>query len=334
MSGYDDVAARARGLATHLLGPADWRALSDAADLPTLAARLGQARESLHLRGPATAAGLERAVQRRAGQRLALLGRWCAHRQELLDVIFGDEDRRSLRALVRGAAAAAPAEDRLAGTLPTPALPLRALEMLAAQPSIAAMATLLVVWRHPAASALEGAPRRGPADLLLLEVALTREFAGRAVAAARHGDALLRFYVHTLLDRENALTALALADAPAEIGLSALFVEGGSISLVALERVARARPRLAALQEAQGAFRDTVLKDAFTEVEPSRLEEHLAQVHRQQVHRASRAEPLGSAPVLDYALRLREEVQHFQRLAWALVLEAPIDERLGEDYRS
>jgi len=331
VTAYDDVSARARGLATHLFSPGEWEVLADVPDLPALAARLEHAREPLHLRGPSPdAAFVERAVRRRAGERLALLARWCGDHRALLEAIFGDEDRRSLRALVRGAAAAAPPEARLAGTLPTPALPLRALETLAVQPSVAAVASLLVAWRHPAASALEGAPRRGPPDLLLLEASLTREFTARALAAARKGDAVLRWHLVALVDQENVLAALALAESPAELEPAALFVEGGSVPLAALGRIARARPRLPALQEAQQAFRGTVFEEAFTEVELSLLAERLAAAHRGHLHSAARADPLGSAPVLDYALRLRNEVERFQQLAWGLALGAPLAARLGE----
>ncbi|MGO9066311.1 MAG: V-type ATPase subunit, partial [Myxococcaceae bacterium] len=283
--------------------------------------------------GPATAARVERAVRRRAGERLALLAGWCGERRELLDVLFAEEDRRSLRALVRGAAAGVPPQDRLAGTLPTPALPLRALDTLAAQPSIAAVTALLVVWRHPAASALAGAPKRGPPDYLLLETALTREFARRALVASRRGDALLRWHVQTLVDEENLLTALVLADSPSELELSALFVDGGTVSFAALERVARTPTRLAALEQAKATFRGSLWADAFVGTELSHLPERLAAAHRVHLHRTARTEPLGSAPVLDYAARLRGEVERFQRLAWAMALNAPLEERRREVYQ-
>ncbi len=332
MSTYDSVAARARGLATHLLSPSEWSVLVDASDMPTLASRLAQGREPLALHGPATASDVERAARRLAGGRLALLARWCDQRPELLEVLFGDEDRRSLRALARGALAAAPPDARLAATLPTPELPMRALETLAAQPTIAAMAALLVAWRHPAAAALASAPRRGPADLLLVETALTRDFAGRALHAARRGDAVLRWHTQTVVDLENVLAALVLAEAPAEVQLSALFVDGGTVPFAALDAVARAPGRLTALQQAQAAFRGTVFAEAFTQVEPSRLAQRLAALHRGSIHRRARTDPLSSAPVLDYALRLREEVQRMRRLAWAVALDAPLEERLGEGY--
>lgn len=330
MTTYDAVAARARGLATHLLSASDFGALADATDMATLAGRLAQTREPLALVVPTTASDVERAARRRAGERLALLARWCDHRPELLEVLFGDEDRRSLRALVRGAVAAAPPAARLAGTLPTPALPIRALETLAAQPSIGALAALLIAWRHPAAAALDSAPRRGPPDLLPIETALSRDFARRALDAARRGDAVLMWHAQTLVDLENVLAALALAQGPSELQLQALFIDGGTLPLADLVPVAGAASPLAALQQAQVAFRHSVFADGFTELQPSRLAEHLAAVHRATLHRRAAMSPLSSAPVLDYAMRLRHEVQQLERLAWGVALEAPREQRLGE----
>ena len=331
MTSWDDVSARARGLATHLLLPGEWQVLAAVADLPALVTQLEHAREPLRLRGPrADAASVEQAVRRRAAERLALLARWCRDQPALLEAIFGDEDRRSLRALLRGAVAGAPPEARLAGVLPTPSLPLRALETLAAQPSVAALGALLAAWSHPLAPALRDAPRRGPPDLLALETSLTRAFAARALAAASHGDAVLRLYLAQLVDMENVLAALALTAASTELEPAAVLVSGGSVPLSALERVARAPPGVPALRAAEEAFRGTVLASGFTELEPARLAERLASLLRTHLHRLARIDPLGSAPVLDYALRVREEVQRFQRLAWGLSLGAPLAERLGE----
>ncbi|MGO9063837.1 MAG: hypothetical protein ACLQIH_03735, partial [Myxococcaceae bacterium] len=83
MSSYDEVSARARGLATHLLSSGEWQGLAGAPDLAMLAARLEQAHEALHLDGPATAARVERAGRRRAGVRLALLAGGGGVRREL-----------------------------------------------------------------------------------------------------------------------------------------------------------------------------------------------------------------------------------------------------------
>ena len=331
MTVYDDVSARARGLATHLLVAGEWTALAAAPDLPALLARLEGAREPLRLRPLLPeAAALERAVRRRAAARLALLARWCGDRPALRTSIFGDEDRRSLRALLRGAAAGAAPEARLAGTLPTPSLPLRALETLASQPNVPAVSALLTAWSHPLAPALQGAPQRGPPDLLVLEAALTRAFAAGALAAARRADAALRTYLAGLVDMENVLAALALTLAPSELAPDAVLVAGGNVPLAMLERVARAHAGLPALRAAEEAFRDTLFAASFTELEPSRLAERLAGKLRAQVHRLARTDPLGSGPVLDYVLGLRAEVQRFQRLAWGLSLGAPLHHRLAE----
>jgi vacuolar-type H+-ATPase subunit C/Vma6 len=309
----------------------EWQALAAVADLPALVTQLEHAHEPLRLRGPRSdATSVEQAVRRRAAERLALLARWCRDHPALLEAIFGDEDRRSLRALVRGAVAGAAPEARLAGTLPTPSLPLRALETLAAQRDVAALGALLAAWSHPLASALRDAPRRGAPDLLALEAALTRVFAARAFAAARHGDAVLRAYLAQLVDVENVLAALTLTAGPTELEPAAVLVSGGTVALSALEGVARARPGLPALRAAEEAFRGTVFASGFTEVGPARIAERLASLLRAHLHRLARIDPLGSAPVLDYALRVRDEVQRFQRLAWGLSLGAPLAERMGE----
>ena len=125
---WDDVNARARGLSTHLLGGGQLAELAGAPDLPALAARLRDAGLTLPETAEPTAAELELAVRRRAAGELTILGRWTARRPELLAVLFDEEDRRSVRALLRGAVERASAGLRIAGLVPTPALPERALE--------------------------------------------------------------------------------------------------------------------------------------------------------------------------------------------------------------
>ena len=142
---WEDLATRARGLATHLLGRADLDGLARAESLDALADVL-RARGFLPAGGPATPGALELAVRRMAGARLAVLAAWGHARNTLLAVVFEDEDRRSLRALLRGAVRAAPPEERLAGLIPTPGLPERALAELAGQPTPGAIAALLTAW--------------------------------------------------------------------------------------------------------------------------------------------------------------------------------------------
>lgn len=116
MTDWGDVAARARGLASQLLAPAQARALCDASDLAALMSALAAAGWPLATRVERSAdpRAIEFAVRRRAGARLRVLARWARERAALLSPLFDDEDRRSLRAIVRGAMAGIPAKNACA----------------------------------------------------------------------------------------------------------------------------------------------------------------------------------------------------------------------------
>ena len=94
------------------------------------------------------------AVRRKAAARMRLLARWAGGRDAVLAVVFEEEDRRSLRALLRGAVQGARAEERLEDLIPTPLLPERALAELARQARPAAIAALLTAWQNPYGPAL------------------------------------------------------------------------------------------------------------------------------------------------------------------------------------
>ena len=183
---WEDLNARARGLGTHLLSGPQLNALAMAADIAALGEalrRLGYPLEE----GAASPGALELALRRMAAGRLHILARWCGPRVGVLAVWFEDEDRRSLRAMLRGAVQHAPADTRLAGLVPTPALPERALRELANQPTPAAVAALLTAWRNPYGSALLAAASVAQPDLFTLEILVNRTFAQRATRAARGG---------------------------------------------------------------------------------------------------------------------------------------------------
>lgn len=321
---WEDLDARARGLATHLLGPAALAALAAAPDLPTLAAalrRLGYAVPE----GAASAAALEVAVRRMAGARLGVLARWAGRRTALLAVVFEDEDRRSLRALVRGALAQAPAEARLAGLVPTPALPERALQELARQASPGAVAALLTAWRHPYGPALRGPAAAAQPDPWALELALDRTFATRAVRAARRSRALLE-YVRETIDLENAYTALALAGEERELSPRDTFLPGGArLDRAAFAAAAAAGTPAAAGRRLARALAGAPFAPAFDAhaTDPVRLEDAVLRLRLRALERAMRTAPLGPAPVLAYALRLRAETVALRRIIWGVALGAP-----------
>jgi vacuolar-type H+-ATPase subunit C/Vma6 len=323
---WEDLATRARGLATHFLSRADLDALASAADFGELASML-RTRGFLLPEGAATADTLELAVRRTTAARLRLLARWAGARNPLLAAVFEDEDRRSLRAIMRGAVQGAPPDLRLAGLIPTPALPERALATLAAQPTPRAVAALLTAWGNAyGAAALEQTAGTQP-DLLEIEYRLNRVFAERALHGARVArSGTLLNYTREVIDLENACAALVLAGREGEPPAKAAFIEGGRyVSLdVFLESVA-AGTAAAAGRRLATALRPAGLGLAFERWadDPAAIEHRLL-LHRIVALRAAeRRDPAGPASVLGFVLRLRAEALELRRLIWGVVLGAP-----------
>ena len=315
---WDDVNARAQGLSTRLLGRQGLEALSTAAGLDELARRLDRAGFGA-VQLPATAERIELAVRHTAAERLRILARWCAGRAEVLAVLFEDEDRRSLRALLRGAAAGAAPEARLSGLVPTPALPARALEELARIADVAQLAATLQAWGNPYAAALEHAKASPRPDLLHLETALVRLFAQRASAGARRGDRALVGFVEETIDVENALSAVVLAPQKAD----SWFVEGGrALGADAFAEAIRSRDHGEAARLLSAALAGTPLAEALA-APPASLERSLLAARTRARARAARREPLSSQPLLSFALRLRAETVDLQAVIWSVALGAP-----------
>jgi len=326
-AGWEDLATRAHGLASHFLGRRELEALAGAASLD----QLGDALRKLDFlvpEGTTTADVLELAVRRTAAARLRVLARWAGSRNAVLAVMFEDEDRRSLRAILRGAVQGAPAELRLAGLIPTPGLPERALRELAAQATPRAVATLLTTWGNAHGSALLRDTETTQPDLLAIDYALNRTFAAQALQGARTArNHMLVDYVRLVIDLENACAALVLAAGPARADAPAkqAFVGGGRLlSLTAfLETLsageAGAGRRLAA------AFRPAGLARAFERWagDPGAFEHRLLRDRIAALRAAERLDPAGPAAVLGFGLRLRAEVLDLRRLIWGIALQAP-----------
>ncbi|HVX89619.1 MAG TPA: V-type ATPase subunit [Gemmatimonadales bacterium] len=205
---WEDVNARARGLGTHLLDRGRLEALAAAPDLGALAEALGRAGIAIGAGDGATA---EAGIRQWSAGILRTLQRWVGARSDALPLVFDDEDRRSIRALIRGAAAGVPAEARLLALLPTPALPAAALEALAALHTVEEVAALLAAWRHPFAGAAAAAVGAEP-DLLAFDRALADAARQRAERAARRsGSRALRRLVAELFATDPA------ADGPEEL---------------------------------------------------------------------------------------------------------------------
>jgi vacuolar-type H+-ATPase subunit C/Vma6 len=324
---WDGVNARARGLGTRLFTRGQLESLTRAPDLAALTE--GMRRLGLPVTGEravATPAELELAVRRWAAAALRTLARWAGPRVATLAVIYEEEDRKSLRAILRGAIRGAAADARLSGLIPTPGLPERALEELARQPTPAAVAALLSAWRHPYGAVLARAAGAGQPDPFAIDVALDRAIAVRAVAAARRAGGELLGYVRETVDLRNALTAVVLAVAGQDVVPKDVFLPGGErITITVFEEAAAlGEPGAAGMRLARG-FAPTALAEPFRHVARDLvdLEEELLRVRVREIARRTRRAPLGPGPVLWFSLRLRAQVVDLQRIVWGAALSAP-----------
>lgn len=312
----------------HLLGRAALDALCRAPDLGALAAGL---RRDGVLSGStaasASATALELAIRRWGAAQLRILARWLGGRALALPLVFEAEDLRSLRAIFRGVAGHVPAERRLAGLIPTPTLPERALQALAAAPTSGAASALLSVWRHPWAGAIAAAGAVGEVDLFALETALAQASAATAVErAARSGDGVLRALVRDAIDVENALTALVLSIGKKDVEVDRQFLPGGGrLSLAAFrEAILAGGPQPAGRRLAR-AFEGTPVARLFSlrADDPATLEVELRDHCLRDLARRSHRAPLGPVTLLWFTFRLRTQMLELQRIVWAVALGAP-----------
>jgi V/A-type H+-transporting ATPase subunit C len=317
---WDDLNARVRGLSGHLLGRARLVAIAGQTDLAGVARRLRDAGFDIPPYAAASAGALDLALRRVAAARLAVVARWAGPRLPALRVVFEDEDRRSVRAMIRGAIAGVRPAARIAGLIPTPSLPERALEELARQSAPGAVAAMLVGWGDPYGSAiLEEATRAHP-DPFVIEVALDRAFAARAIAGAWRAGRTMRSFVADAVDVENVRAALVLATSGAPVDASEFHVGGGRrITKQVFEAAASAANAHEAVAILADAWQDIGQAESAEPVTLERTLLHLRIVH---MVRLTRMRPLGPGPVLSYALRLRGEVLDLRAIVWAHALGA------------
>jgi len=325
---WEDLNARARGLGTHFLTRAALEALSREIDLVGLADALRHAGILTGETSPGpTPAELELGIRRWAAAALRTLARWAGPRAAALPLVFDDEDRRSLRAIFRGAAHRVAPERRLAGLIPTPSLPERALFELARAATPSAASALLSAWRHPAAEALAPIATAEHPDLFRLEAALASATARRAVDAARRAhDRALMAVVREAIDLDNAVTAVALAiDSEDVVPKDAFIADGTRITITVFEEaVATGAPSLAGARLA-AALEPGPYAEVFrlgAEV-PATLEDEILRLRLRDLGRQARLAPLGPLPLIWFALRLRAQVVDLQRIVWTVSLGAP-----------
>ena len=331
---WDDVNARVRGLGSHLLSPEQLSSCASRRDLASLAENLrrvdvvtGELPPVVH------ATDLDLAIRRWAGGALTILARWVGPRHEALPFVLAEIDRRSIRAMLRGAAQRAPAAERLTGVMPTPDLPQRALEELARAPTATAVIARLAAWHHPFAPGLTAGVGVAEPELFLLEAALAREVAAQAERAARRaGDRTLRGYVLDSIDLANAVTAIVLATDGQDVVPSAVFLAGGRrlgfadfAAAIASHETGAAGVRVAR------ALEGIPCGDLFRRIgmTPAELEDALLRCRLRAVARQARMAPLGPIVVIHFALRLQTQVIDLCRIVWTTVLHAPREHPRG-----
>jgi vacuolar-type H+-ATPase subunit C/Vma6 len=323
--------ARARGLGSRLLSRAAIESLAEVHDLATFAhglERLGGTRDPIGQ--PLDVFAVEVAIARAAHRNVNILRRWEEAPPGVLDVFVANQDRRSLRALLRGAAQGASSEARRAGLLPTPLLPRLALVQLARQPSPAHVVGQLVMLAYPDAVRLLPLVRSTRPDLFAIDRVLLEGFAQRATRAATHGDRLLREFVAELIDVGNAQNALAIAGEFRDAGTVDNFVDGGRwLSRSAFQNAVTSSSPQLALARLIEALRRSPIASSLPVVAPDTglLDRMFLSNTLDRLTRQARIDPLSSAPVLKMLLRIDAQSRDLRTLAWGVTLGTPVSLR-------
>lgn len=317
------LVARARGRATHLASDDALAAVDRATDRGALSAALSHAGWTLApaVDAAAAARAVDEATAARATAELAVLTRWAAAQTAALAVIVAEEDRRTLRGLVRGLVAAASPRARLRGAVATPELPAATQRALAAAESAPALSAALTRLAHPAAPMLAEPLARQPLEPFAVEQALAAWFAARARAgAAAAGDRALDEHVAQAIDAENAAGALALATRGRGLDAAVAFLPGGRRIDRATFTAAAGAPPTACAATLAAALVDTPLAAAIGAGGPDAIERATLAWQLATQTRWRRVEPLGLGPVLWLWLRLRREHAQVRLAAWRLAL--------------
>jgi vacuolar-type H+-ATPase subunit C/Vma6 len=328
------LVARAKGLASRLVPRRTLETLATVDKLDAFVQILSRDGSAIDSIGePVDVFAVEGAIGRTASRHLRMLYRWQERTPGVLDVFAAHQDRRSLRALLRGAAAGASPEARLRGLVPTPVLPQRALIELARQPSPSAVVQQLVLLTHPDGSRLRPMVETSHIDLFAIDVALLAGFADRACRVARRTDEALREFVRMLIDAANAENALLVAGEAVDVDRSTLFVRGGRwLSLDAFLAVTRAT----AFQQALAVLTATVVRSPLALSAPV-VASDLAHVDRafvvtilEWLAHASRVAPLSTAPLLRVLWLVEAQSRDLRALAWGAALGTPPSLRMEQ----
>jgi vacuolar-type H+-ATPase subunit C/Vma6 len=250
---------------------------------------------------------------------LEMAGEECG---ETVHRCLGFWEARTLRAILRGKAARRPPEEILAALLPTGLHDEAALEALARQPDVRAVADLLSTWRDPCAIPLRRVLPHygGPGDIRLLEAAIDRHFIGipphRRVADREDVD----LFLSLAADRANLVTALVAVAArnPSEAFRQA-FIPGGSVydepdfeMLLSASSVPEAIS-LAARSVFAPVLGRMMAQPGGLPPLPA-IERQLDRVLLRTMRARMRVDPLGDAPIADYLIEKEREVTNLRTI--------------------
>jgi vacuolar-type H+-ATPase subunit C/Vma6 len=324
-----DAAARARGLAGHLLSRQALERLARASGSGVLAGLLqGFGYWPATTDGgaePSAVQAVDAAIEHEGRRRLGLLGRWLAERRAHFIGVFEEEERRAIRIRLRGLASGdkrAPsgrAADSGAG------LSRRAREELGRAADVTGLVNALGRIDSSYAEPLERSLRTEGENLLALELALDRAFAQRALQGARRLGGCLLAWVEDGIDLENAWCAI--------VREAQGFVEGGRrLSRERYTKIASLDEEVDRRRQLADAFASGPLSRVFDDVEIplSALEARAARARISAARHASRLDPIGAAPILEVVMRMRAEWVDLRRINWGISQGVPTDLIVGQ----
>jgi vacuolar-type H+-ATPase subunit C/Vma6 len=321
------LVVRAKGLSTRLVSRQTLEALAEAGDVDSFARSLSRLAPQVEsTTAPIDVFAIERAIGRTAQRYLETLDRWRERTAGILDLHAARQDRHSLRALLRGAAAGAPPSARLRGSLPTTSLPQPALARLAVASSPGDVVRELVSFDHPDARRLLPLVQASQTDLFAVDVALLAGLSERATHAAARADRQARDFVHVHIDAGNAQNALLLAAGLGDVIPAEVFVRGGRwLSEQAFVTAAAAKQPERALTLLAAALAGSPLASALPAAggEAADLDRLVLIGMLRHLTRAARLEPLSTAPVLRVLLLIDALSRDLRALAWGAEMRSP-----------
>lgn len=342
MSDFDYANARLRAMKSRLLSR---RTLNDLAEVGSVPALMTALAETAYREAVQTA--LARTAEARVGVKdlaealrddlAATVGQASGFFSEpgtarrLAILVLRRYDVHNVKAILRGLARQAPADEILAAALPVAELRPADLAGLARAANVRAAIDLLATWRIPLAQPLlelNAARRNGGADVPDLELALERWHLRTALdLAANAGDAgaVLLTALKLQADATNVLTALRLVGEPgAPADAAGLFVAPGNLPLPLLKAAASRNT----VSEAVGVLAHTSYGPALSRalaryeitLRRSDFERALAQLELEYAARLFVRDPLGIGVLVGYVALKTNEVANLRTLAQGLTL--------------